>query len=279
MADLIERFRLLETRDHWPSAVALVGGDPETRLSLALKLIQVGVCESNDKPCGQCGPCRRIEKRESESLILVEPDGASIRLEAAHAVQHALGLRSLARRRFVLVVEAGTLNPQASNSLLKIVEEPPPGTHFFFLLSSMELLLPTLRSRVQVERLPHGPRRNPDLDEELGVQVLQFLNRSFAGERSGLGELLGEIKDRATAIEATQWLQILLRDWTVEGAASPLALRFAEMRSSSWPDWSPADRQSLWGLSLRMEQDLSHNVDRQLVFENFFSHTAFNVSP
>jgi len=47
-----------------------------------------------------------------------------------------------------LIVSAERLFHEAQNALLKLFEEPFPGTHFFLIVPSLDILLPTLQSRV-----------------------------------------------------------------------------------------------------------------------------------
>ncbi|MEQ1561207.1 MAG: hypothetical protein ABL899_00625 [Nitrospira sp.] len=49
----------------------------------------------------------------------------------------------------VFVIETDFITIEAQNALLKVFEEPTVGTHFF-IVSPQDILLPTLRSRVQV---------------------------------------------------------------------------------------------------------------------------------
>lgn len=51
--------------------------------------------------------------------------------------------------RKIFVIQTDFITEEAQNSLLKTFEEPTPGTHFF-IISPQDILLPTLRSRVQV---------------------------------------------------------------------------------------------------------------------------------
>ncbi len=51
-------------------------------------------------------------------------------------------------RKFFLI-ETNIITEEAQNALLKIFEEPNPGTHFFVIMPQ-DILLPTLRSRMQV---------------------------------------------------------------------------------------------------------------------------------
>ncbi len=49
----------------------------------------------------------------------------------------------------IFIIETDFITEEAQNSLLKIFEEPTAGTHFF-IVSPQDILLPTLRSRMQV---------------------------------------------------------------------------------------------------------------------------------
>jgi hypothetical protein len=51
--------------------------------------------------------------------------------------------------RQVFVVAAQSLTREAQNGLLKLLEEPPQDTHFILVVPTIELLLTTVRSRVQ----------------------------------------------------------------------------------------------------------------------------------
>jgi hypothetical protein len=48
----------------------------------------------------------------------------------------------------IFLIEAFTLNREAQNALLKVLEEPKLGNHFFLVVSSFDIFLPTLRSRL-----------------------------------------------------------------------------------------------------------------------------------
>ncbi len=52
----------------------------------------------------------------------------------------------------VFVISAEVITEEAQNALLKVFEEPTPGTHFF-IISPQDILLPTLRSRMQTIRV------------------------------------------------------------------------------------------------------------------------------
>ncbi len=158
---------------HQPTLKPLIDGAAENRLAgtllfagpsgigkrrAALTLTQALVCETalkerdDNAGCGNCGPCLRIAKGQSESLLVVEPDGAQIKVEQARDILQFLNLQKLGRARVIIIDQAHLLGPQAGNALLKALEEPPVGTHFILVSPLPNAILATLRSRSQLVR-------------------------------------------------------------------------------------------------------------------------------
>ena len=124
----------------------------------ALALAQALICETplssraDGSGCGACGPCMRVASRQSESLMMVEPDGAQIKIEQARDVLQFITLQKLGRARIVIIDQAHLLGPQSGNALLKSLEEPPAGTYFILVTHLPNSILATLRSRSQLVR-------------------------------------------------------------------------------------------------------------------------------
>lgn len=99
--------------------------------------------------CGTCRACDRISRDIHVDILALEPDDkASIKIDLVRDLLSRIGFRPFeGRRRFVLIREADTLEPQAQNALLKSLEEPPPATSFILTTAAPGLLLPTVLSR------------------------------------------------------------------------------------------------------------------------------------
>lgn len=134
------------------STFLFVGPSGVGRKQLALGLIQILVCESEQPACGTCGPCRRIAIQQSESLLVITPEKNSITVDQSRQVLEFLSLRGLGKARAIIIDSCHLMNPAAANTLLKIFEEPPENTYFFLLAPSPRHVLPTIRSRSQVVR-------------------------------------------------------------------------------------------------------------------------------
>jgi DNA polymerase-3 subunit delta' len=85
---------------------------------------------------------------------VLEPEDASVvTIDQVRRLQEALPYRPLtSSRRVVLIPEATRLNLEASNALLKILEEPPPHALFVLATAQRDRVLPTILSRCQVVR-------------------------------------------------------------------------------------------------------------------------------
>lgn len=76
--------------------------------------------------------------------------------------------RPLAGQRRVFILAMPDMTAEAQNALLKTLEEPPADAVFFFVLPAPQMLLPTLRSRMQIRTAEGGT--------EMGkVDAVQFL--------------------------------------------------------------------------------------------------------
>lgn len=80
-------------------------------------------------------------------------------------------LRSVGGRgQDVIIDHAERMAEPAQNAFLKLLEEPPAGVRFILLAHDIDLLLPTIRSRVQaVEVRPISPSQSEDLLDTLNI--------------------------------------------------------------------------------------------------------------
>ena len=101
------------------------------------------------EPCGECDSCKEIAA--GSSLDVIEIDAASNRgidqiRELREMVRYA---PAAARSKVVILDEAHMLTGEASNALLKTLEEPPERVIFVMATTQPEDLEDTIRSRAQ----------------------------------------------------------------------------------------------------------------------------------
>jgi DNA polymerase-3 subunit gamma/tau len=101
------------------------------------------------EPCGECDACKEIAA--GTSLDVIEIDAASNRgidqiRELREMVRYA---PAASRSKVVILDEAHMLTGEASNALLKTLEEPPDRVIFVMATTEPENLVDTIRSRSQ----------------------------------------------------------------------------------------------------------------------------------
>ena len=77
----------------------------------------------------------------------------TLTIEDARRIKTIHGEKSFSSdkpRIFLIEICGATI--EAQNALLKVFEEPQPGNHFFLIVSSLDFLLPTLKSRLHLIR-------------------------------------------------------------------------------------------------------------------------------
>jgi DNA polymerase-3 subunit gamma/tau len=121
------------------------------KTSMAKILAKALNCEHGPTttPCKVCEACRSIH--DATSIDVIELDAASNRgIDDIREIRDKVALRPAKGRRKVYIVdEAHMLTKEASNAVLKTLEEPPDHAVFVLCTTEMQAMLPTIRSRCQ----------------------------------------------------------------------------------------------------------------------------------
>ena len=238
---------LLAMRARLPHALLLTGSERIGKRELARYFAQSLLCESpppNGYPCGQCGACRWFAEGNHPDYREVVPETLQADPETGAAEEGGAGeatggktkaapskvikigqIRALdgffnvgthrAGRRIVLVYPADAMNADASNALLKVLEEPPAATLFLLVTSRPSAVLPTVRSRCA--RLTVG---RPD--QRL---VLEWLDAQGVREpERALAEAGGAPLAAADVDPAAEYREILLEALSAARPIDPVAM-------------------------------------------------------
>jgi DNA polymerase-3 subunit delta' len=141
-------------------AYLFAGPSGSGRREMAQLFAQALFCESGgDDACGECLECRKVLHGNHPDLHMISPDGATVKIDQVRALQKELSYRSAQSGYKVYIIEgAETMTVQASNSLLKFLEEPPSPVVAILLAPSSQAVLPTILSRSQLINFASGDR-------------------------------------------------------------------------------------------------------------------------
>lgn len=135
-----------------------------------------------------------MERAGNPDLFLIETDSFSV--DESRVLREKAALRAFSgeKRFFILVFTSAT--PEAQNALLKILEEPPTGAYFFILVPSVDILLPTVRSRLF---LISG---EVSADGKSSIDVRKFISATPGARLKMLEPLFKRASDDKTKPEA-----------------------------------------------------------------------------
>lgn len=140
------------------------------RRRMAVQLAQAVFCTVGvDDACGACVECRKVEHGNHPNLIMIEPEGASVKIDQIRELQKQLGYRSSGEQKKIYVInQADRMTVQAANSLLKFLEEPSADIMAVLITENGQALLSTIQSRSQW--IPFSPLHTDQMVEILHRQ-------------------------------------------------------------------------------------------------------------
>ena len=145
-----------------PHGLLLVGHPGNGASQFSMHLAQRLLCLAKDKqPCGRCKSCLLLASGHHPDLKIVEPEGKSqtIKVEAIRdVIRRATETAQQGGNKVVWLKSAETMNVNAANALLKVLEEPPENTFLLVQAAQMARLLPTVRSRCRIVQLAQPVR-------------------------------------------------------------------------------------------------------------------------
>ncbi len=181
--------RLIAMRERMPHALLLQGRQGIGKLAFAQALAQALLCDSTDADgfaCGTCASCAWLEQGNHPDFRLIEPEdraeedgmdvsetvtssaksrkkSSSILIDQVRALGDLVTLTSHRHGlRVIILHPAESLNLNAANALLKMLEEPPLATLFILVTHQLQRLLPTIRSRCHKISMPMPSRREAE---------------------------------------------------------------------------------------------------------------------
>ncbi|WP_420595230.1 DNA polymerase III [Deinococcus sp.] len=234
------------------NAWLLTGPARVGKREIALNLAALHNCtrpglHGEGQPCGECASCRAAALSAHPDTLTLSPRTVTSTGKAARRriipigavlaardqgkdyeqhVYEFLEVRPTYKRRVVIIDGAETLNPEAANALLKLIEEPPHGALFLLLAEEVRSVMPTLVSRANRLGVPPAP------DQELARWLLLGGHQpdadvlAFAAGRAGL---LAEADAVQAALSDARALSDAVKDslWAALEAAAALEKTFS----------------------------------------------------
>ena len=153
---IIDHFKKAIKADRLSHAYIFTGQDGVGKTLFAKEFTKTLFCR-NDKndSCNLCSNCIRIEKNCHPDVFYTgrEAKAKFIKIEDIRNLQHSVRISPLESDYKVFTIkDADRMNEEASNCLLKTLEEPSPHTIFILIANSISTVKETIKSRCQTIR-------------------------------------------------------------------------------------------------------------------------------
>jgi len=172
-------------RDRLPGSLLFYGPPGIGKKEMALVLAKALNClKKKDDSCDKCSSCEAIDKKIGTfpDVMRIQAEKETIQIDQIRLMKQAAYLRPMIGRKRVFIVEdAEKMGQEASNSILKVLEEPPLFSHIILTTDNLFSILPTIKSRCQILKFAQISRQ--DVQKEL-------IERGAQGERAKIISLL-----------------------------------------------------------------------------------------
>jgi DNA polymerase-3 subunit delta' len=152
--EILQRFRKLSDAGLLAHAYLFTGVAEIGKTQTALAVAKLLNCEAGGPTfCGNCASCRKIEAGNHPDVVLLQrqADATKIKIEQ---VRELLGQARYmpfeAQKKIFIIKNIEEMNDEASNALLKTLEEPTRSSLLILTTSVPEAVLATVRSRCHV---------------------------------------------------------------------------------------------------------------------------------
>lgn len=153
--DLIERYQ----GNGLPHASLLLGNEGTGRRNFSFKLAKFLLCQASDKktsesksPCNKCHSCLLMDAGSHPDYLICDQEafGKQIKVDMVRGLNEFFSKTpQISACQVVQIYPVEALNINASNALLKTLEEPSGESYLLLISERLGAVLPTIRSRTQ----------------------------------------------------------------------------------------------------------------------------------
>lgn len=112
---------------------------------------QIFCIDKYDKSCTKCNICNLINQNFLPSLVIIEPEGSSIKKEQILELKNKFSsIPIYTKENIYIIKDALKLTDSSANTMLKFIEEPEDNIIGFFITNNANNVLTTIKSRCEL---------------------------------------------------------------------------------------------------------------------------------
>lgn len=125
---------------------------------------------------------KQINDENYLELIIIRPDGNEIKKDQILDLQERIKVMPiLSNYMFYIITQAELLNESSSNKLLKTLEEPNDKIIGFLISSNNDLILPTIKSRCEIDKIRYNQEKNIETEallNDISIKIINLIENS-----------------------------------------------------------------------------------------------------
>lgn len=140
---------------------------------IAIEFAKMLLCTTNnleERYCNKCKSCIEFNSNNNPDFLLIEPDGNSIKIEQIRYLQQKIQEKPIISEKKVYIInDADLMTNEASNCLLKTLEEPPEFATIILIGNNENSFLTTIKSRCMIIKFENIKNE----------EIKEFLNKNY----------------------------------------------------------------------------------------------------
>ena len=137
---------------------------------IAKEFAKMILCIEKEKYCNHCKSCIEFDSGNNPDFQLIEPDGASLKIEQIRNMQSKiLEAPIISNKKVYIINDADLMTEEAQNCLLKTLEEPPEFVTIILIGSNENRFLSTIKSRCTIIKFQNIENK----------EIKKYLNQNF----------------------------------------------------------------------------------------------------
>ena len=187
--------KLLDAIKNCSHAIILESKDELLLDGFANLVILQDVCQFVKKPCFECANCQKVLNGNAIDVEIFGQEKSILVADSNKIVNDSFVVPLEFEKKYFLLKSFDRATEQAQNKLLKVLEEPQKFDKFILLTTNFDAILPTIKSRAEIFRLPI--LTNEDLFEILKNEFYEKekLNKAILLSNGNLSKCLQILKD------------------------------------------------------------------------------------
>lgn len=202
-----------------PHAVLILGDFGTGKHTLSKYLSKAIVCSGDNIPCGLCNNCRTADSGNHPDITVISPEEDKKSITVAQVrdlINEAYIMPHSAQKRVFILDPADSMNAQAQNALLKVLEEPPKTVMFILIAENKGAFLDTVISRCAVINLtvPEHSAAVNYLSQNTKYDLTDIDN-ALNSVQNNIGRAMGVLKGKSNIKAentASEFLKYLLKN-------------------------------------------------------------------